>query len=56
MSRVGKKPVEIPSGVEVKIDGNLVKVKGPKGNLERTLHEAVTVSQDSGSVTSDANQ
>lgn len=51
MSRIGKKPVEIPSGVEVKIDGNLVKVKGPKGNLERTLHEAVTIKQEANQVT-----
>ena len=37
MSRIGKKPIEIPSGVDVKIEGNLVKVKGPKGNLERDI-------------------
>lgn len=38
MSRIGRKPVEIPSGVEVKIDGLKVKVKGPKGSLEFTCH------------------
>ncbi len=38
MSRVGKKAIQIPKGVEVKIDGNLVKVKGPKGSLERQMH------------------
>ncbi len=32
MSRIGKQPVIIPNGVEVKIDGNIVKVKGPKGD------------------------
>ncbi|MFL2912896.1 MAG: 50S ribosomal protein L6 [Opitutales bacterium] len=35
MSRIGKVPVEIPSGVEVSIDGNVVTVKGPKGTLEK---------------------
>lgn len=38
MSRIGKKPIEIPSGVDVKIDGKKVTVKGPKGTLERTVH------------------
>lgn len=38
MSRVGKKPIQIPRGVEVKIDSNLVRVKGPKGSLERQMH------------------
>ena len=33
MSRIGKRPINIPSGVEVTIDGNFVKVKGPKGEL-----------------------
>tara|TARA_A100000164_G_scaffold356230_1_gene365591 strand:- start:198 stop:734 length:537 start_codon:yes stop_codon:yes gene_type:complete len=35
MSRIGKVPVEIPSGVEVSIDGNIVTVKGPKGTLDK---------------------
>jgi len=38
VSRIGKKPIEIPNGVTVKIDGNVVKVKGPKGQLETTFH------------------
>jgi large subunit ribosomal protein L6 len=38
MSRVGKKPIEIPEGVTVKIEGSLVKVKGPQGSLERKMH------------------
>ncbi|MFZ3578103.1 50S ribosomal protein L6 [Virgibacillus sp. DJP39] len=38
MSRIGLKPVEIPDGVEVKVDGNIVKVKGPKGELSRPIH------------------
>ncbi len=45
MSRIGKKPVEIPSGVTVSIDGQTVKVKGPKGELQTALVEHVNVSQ-----------
>lgn len=41
MSRIGKKPIAIPEGVEVKIDGQKVMVKGPKGNLELILHPKV---------------
>lgn len=50
MSRIGKRPVEIPSGIDVKIDGNHVKVKGPKGSLERTLHIAVKLVQEGSSI------
>ncbi|MDJ1112183.1 MULTISPECIES: 50S ribosomal protein L6 [Macrococcus] len=42
MSRVGKKIIDIPSGVEIKIDGNTVTVKGPKGELTRTFNEEMT--------------
>ena len=38
MSRVGKKPVSIPKGVSVTSTGNMVKIKGPKGELERSIH------------------
>ena len=38
MSRIGSKPIPIPQGVEVKIDGTTVSVKGPKGALSRELH------------------
>jgi large subunit ribosomal protein L6 len=41
MSRVGKKPVEVPDGVDVKIDGNAVTVKGAKGELNRMFHERI---------------
>ena len=41
MSRIGKKPVELPSGVDVKIDGSAVMVKGSKGELNRTFHERI---------------
>jgi large subunit ribosomal protein L6 len=43
MSRVGKKPIEIPDGVEVKIAGRKVSVKGPKGSLDLEFHPAVNV-------------
>ncbi len=45
MSRIGKKPVEIPSGVDVKIDGQTVTAKGPKGELSVTLVDDVSVEQ-----------
>ena len=38
MSRIGKKPIAIPAGVEVKVDANVVTVKGPKGELTQTMH------------------
>ncbi|RKL65339.1 50S ribosomal protein L6 [Salipaludibacillus neizhouensis] len=43
MSRIGLKPVEIPSGVEVKIDNTTVSVKGPKGELTRQIHHEMIV-------------
>lgn len=49
-SRNGKKPVEILAGVNVTINGSTVKVKGPKGELERTFRPEVVVSQESNSV------
>jgi large subunit ribosomal protein L6 len=45
MSRIGKQPINIPAGVEVKIEGLTVKVKGPKGELEQTTTGYVTVKQ-----------
>lgn len=45
MSRIGKKPVPIPDKVTVTLDGLSIAVKGPKGSLERTLPEKVTVAQ-----------
>lgn len=50
MSRIGKKPVEIPAGVEVKIDGNTVTVKGPKGALTHTVHPNITVAVEGNEV------
>ena len=43
MSRIGKKPVPIPSGVTVTVDGSTVKVKGPKGELSRTFDPAIKI-------------
>ena len=43
MSRVGMVPVEIPSGVDLTVDGSTVRVKGPKGELSRTFHERVKI-------------
>jgi large subunit ribosomal protein L6 len=50
MSRIGRRPIPIPSGVEVKLDGTQVSVKGPKGALEQRLHPAMKVSLVDGSV------
>ena len=41
MSRIGKRPVEIPKGVTIDLQGNLIKVKGPKGELSRTIHPSI---------------
>lgn len=46
MSRIGRKPIDVPSGVEVKFDGNFVTVKGPKGTLARELHPDMIIEQD----------
>lgn len=43
MSRIGLKPIEIPAGVEVKVDGNVVFVKGPKGELQESISNLLTV-------------
>jgi len=43
MSRVGKKPIVIPTGVEVKIEGKIVKIKGPKGELQKEIRPEIKV-------------
>lgn len=48
MSRIGKQPINIPAGVEVKIDGGKISVKGPKGQLSEKLHPFVTVEKKDG--------
>src|SRR5215210_377585 len=50
MSRIGKKAVPIPSGVTANIEGQTVKVKGPKGALQLVLPDDVTVKMDAGAV------
>ena len=50
MSRIGKKPVVIPSGVSAKLDGQTIAVKGAKGELKFTAPEEVSVSIDAGAV------
>ncbi len=51
MSRIGKSPITIPSGVEVKIDGNVVSVKGSKGTLTQEIDSCVTLSLEDGVIT-----
>ena len=51
MSRIGKKPVVLPKGVAVEIQGNTVAVKGPKGELRRTLHPEMRVTLADSQVT-----
>ncbi len=48
MSRIGKLPITLPSGVEVKIEKNQVEIKGPKGTLTTPLHEKIKVEQKDG--------
>lgn len=50
MSRIGKSPVTIPSGVEVKVDGNVISVKGPKGELTQEFDSCVSISVEDGSI------
>ncbi|HHT62298.1 MAG: 50S ribosomal protein L6 [Bacillota bacterium] len=47
MSRIGKMPIAIPAGVNVSMDGNTVKVKGPKGQLEREFHPDIAINIES---------
>ncbi len=46
MSRIGKKPIAIPAGVDVQIDGTTVTVKGPKGTLTRNVHPNISVEKE----------
>ncbi|MFZ1948037.1 MAG: 50S ribosomal protein L6 [bacterium] len=50
MSRVGKRPVAIPKGVEVKVQGDNVKIKGPKGGLEKNMPKGIQVRLEGESV------
>lgn len=51
MSRIGRKPIAIPAGVEVKIDGSTVTVKGPKGTLTQTVHSNMKVEMNGAEIT-----
>jgi len=51
MSRIGKRPVTIPSGVTANVEGQTVKMKGPKGQLQFVVHDDVEVKFDKGVVT-----
>jgi large subunit ribosomal protein L6 len=51
MSRIGRLPITVPAGVEVKIDGSLVSVKGAKGELTHTVASPIAVSLDENTVT-----
>ena len=53
MSRVGKRPVTIPSGVTANVEGQTVKMKGPKGQLQFVVHDDVEVKLDKGAITVD---
>src|SRR5688572_19534319 len=48
MSRIGRLPVPVPSGVDIKIDGQAVTVKGPKGELQHTISEPIQVKLEDG--------
>jgi len=50
VSRIGKQPIPVPSGVEVQIDGSTVTVKGPKGELSRTLSDILTFEMEDGMI------
>ena len=50
MSRIGRMPITVPSGVEVTISGRDIKVKGPKGELTHTIVEPITVAQSEGAL------
>lgn len=51
MSRIGRMPIVIPKGVEVKVEaGNLVTVKGPKGSLHHQMHPAMTIDTENGAI------
>jgi large subunit ribosomal protein L6 len=50
MSRIGKKPVPVPKGVTIEIDGKTVRVKGPKGELDRTFRPEVGIEMSEGEI------
>ena len=51
MSRIGNKPITVPQGIEVNLDGQKITVKGPKGTLEKELHSNMSVKLENGVIT-----
>ncbi|ALE07013.1 50S ribosomal protein L6 [Arthrobacter sp. ERGS1:01] len=51
MSRIGRLPISVPAGVEVKVEDNLVSVKGPKGTLEHTVPSPIAVALEENTIT-----
>ncbi len=51
MSRIGNKPITVPENVEVKVDGNKITVKGPKGTLEKELHPNMKITLENNVIT-----
>jgi len=51
MSRIGRLPIPVPEGVEVRVDGSAVTVKGPRGELDRSFDPAMTMAVEDGEVT-----
>ncbi len=51
MSRIGNKPITVPEGIEVKLDGQKITVKGPKGTLEKNINENITVKLENNVIT-----
>lgn len=51
MSRIGRKPINIPAGVEVKLDNGVIMVKGPKGTLTKNIHPNMAVAIEEGVIT-----
>jgi large subunit ribosomal protein L6 len=50
MSRIGNKPISVPSGVTINVEGQHVKVKGPKGELEQTFRPEIKIEQQDGQI------
>ena len=51
MSRIGNKPITVPENVEIKVDGNKITVKGPKGTLEKELHPNMKITLENNVIT-----
>jgi large subunit ribosomal protein L6 len=51
MSRIGKKPIAVPSGVTARVEGQMVSVKGPRGELSRSLHREMQIALDGDQIT-----